>query len=102
MTSPRAFLALVALCGALLLPSCSVFLAGSKMMSDSVAYIVQPTHYVHSDDEWGTDMFGKATNRKASAEFRSRQAAWRRDLEAMNDDTNRLLFNYDKNNPYIH
>jgi hypothetical protein len=47
-------------------------------------------------------MFGKATNRKASAEFRSRQAAWRRDLEAMNDDTNRLLFNYDKNDPYIH
>lgn len=72
------------------------------MMSDSVAYVFQPTHYVHSDDKWGTDMFSKATNDKAAAEFRSRQAAWRRDLESMNDDSNRLFFNYDQNDPYLH
>ena len=72
------------------------------MMSDSVAYLSQPTHYVHSEDEWGTDMFGKSTNDRVSAEFRFRQAAWRRDLESMHDDTNRLFFNYDKNDPYLH
>jgi len=71
-------------------------------MADSVAYIFQPTHYVHSEDQLGTDMFSKSTHDKASAEFRSRNAAWRRDLKAMNDDTNRLLFNYDSNDPYLH
>ena len=71
-------------------------------MSDGISYVVQGGNYVHSEDPYGRDMFDHETLEKVADEFNVRETAFKRDMSSVYDDTNRLFFNYDKDNPHNH
>ncbi|MCX8228833.1 MAG: hypothetical protein OTJ44_02670 [Planctomycetota bacterium] len=102
MKISRNSLTLAVLLGGALLPSCSVFVAGAKAMSDGISYVVQGGNYIHSEDAYGRDMFDHDTLEKVAGEFDARETAFKRDMSSVHHDTNRLFFNYDKDNPYNH
>jgi hypothetical protein len=98
----RALATIALAASTLTLGSCSVFVAGTKAVTDGATYVFTPGNYVHSNDPWGTDMYSSETNKKMAAEYNARGQSFKNDMTEVYDGLNKWLFNYDKNDPYIH